>query len=194
MSGSPHHSAESVARGPASAAGSDFADEPLSPARSRRERLGAVLIVTTLERPVVGRLWAFGIALACAGALGTAAWLHASRSGFGTHRQLGLPDCGFLVQTGYPCITCGMTTAFADFTKGRFLRSFLDQPAGFALALAVAVIGVVSLGAAITGRAVGVNWYRVNPVRCVWAAVFLLLGGWAFKIIHGLAAGVLPAR
>ncbi|MCA9610613.1 MAG: hypothetical protein KC619_33690, partial [Myxococcales bacterium] len=33
----------------------------------------------------------------------TAAMLTPSPEGHGTHTQLGLPPCGFLVYTGYPC-------------------------------------------------------------------------------------------
>lgn len=43
----------------------------------------------------------------------TAAFLTPDPSGHGTHTQLGLPPCGFLVITGCPCPGCGLTTAFA---------------------------------------------------------------------------------
>ena len=164
------------------------------PQRSRRERLGPVLIVAPLQRPWRGRFWAVVIVAACGGLLGTAAWLAPSNGGYGTHQQLGLPSCGFLSQTGYPCITCGMTTAFADFAHGHWLRSIIDQPMGFMLALATAILGILSLTAIATGRAVWINWYRVNPVRTVWAVVFLFFAAWAFKIVWGRATGVLPAR
>jgi hypothetical protein len=190
MSVSPQTGLENAAGGPTAAEGA-FVTEPV---RSKRERLGPILMVSKFQSPVVGRLYAAGIAVACGAILGVAARIHATGTGFGTHQQLGLPACAFLARTGYPCITCGMTTSFADFTKGRFLRSLLDQPMGFALALSVAVAGVVSLAAAATGRCVWINWYRVNPVSFVWGAVFLLMGGWAFKIMYGLATGVLPAH
>ncbi len=38
-------------------------------------------------------------------------------SGFGTHRQLGLPPCGFLLLTSLPCPACGLTTAFAHMAR-----------------------------------------------------------------------------
>lgn len=43
----------------------------------------------------------------------TARFLTPDPSGHGTHTQLGLPPCGFLVLTGCPCPGCGLTTAFA---------------------------------------------------------------------------------
>ncbi|MGE3821953.1 MAG: DUF2752 domain-containing protein, partial [Isosphaeraceae bacterium] len=45
-------------------------------------------------------------------AFAVASWLEPDPSGFGTHRQLGLPPCHFAWVTGKPCPTCGMTTAF----------------------------------------------------------------------------------
>ncbi len=56
--------------------------------------------------------------------------------GFGTHTQLGLPECGFLSRTGHPCITCGMTTSFALMARGSILQAFATQPAGAIMALA----------------------------------------------------------
>jgi len=168
--------------------------DPADLPRTRRQRLGPVFLVGRLRRPIVGRFYALIIATACAALLGFAATLHPDRHGYGTHLQTGLPTCAFLVQTGYPCPTCGMTTAFADLVHGRPIRSFLDQPAGFALALATAALGALALAVAISGRAVRINWYRVNPVRLVWAFVILFVGSWAFKIVHGLAVGLLPAR
>src|SRR4051812_44857622 len=35
-----------------------------------------------------------------------------------THRQLGMPPCNFLVLTGKPCPSCGMTTSFALLVRG----------------------------------------------------------------------------
>lgn len=43
----------------------------------------------------------------------TAALLTPDPAGHGTHTQLGLPPCGFLVITGLPCPGCGLTTSFS---------------------------------------------------------------------------------
>lgn len=167
---------------------------PRNGADTARDRLGPILLVSPLERPVVGRLWALGIAATCGTVLGFAALLQPSPSGLGTHAQLGLGSCGFLLQTGYPCPTCGMTTAFADLMHGHPLRSFLDQPAGFVMALGTAAIGTIALAAVIGGRAVRINWYRVNPVRLAWGFVVFFFASWGFKMVAGLVGGTLPAR
>lgn len=169
-------------------------DAPPTHAGTIRDRLGPILIVSRLKRPIVGRFWALGIAIACGAILGLSASLQPNPNGYGTHTQFGLGPCGFMLQTGYPCPTCGMTTAYADLVHGHALRSVLDQPMGFVLALATAIVGVIALAAAFSGRTVWVNWYRVNPVRVVWAFVVLFVASWGFKILFGLATGALPAR
>ncbi|NJL31438.1 MAG: DUF2752 domain-containing protein, partial [Phycisphaerales bacterium] len=53
------------------------------------------------------------VLLVCLLPLVVGAALHADPQGVGTHEQLGFPACQFLEVTGYPCISCGMTTAVA---------------------------------------------------------------------------------
>lgn len=65
----------------------------------------------------------------------TAAMLTPSASGHGTHTQLGLPPCGFLVLTGYPCPGCGLTTSFAHMTRLQFIGATHANPFGVILFL-----------------------------------------------------------
>ncbi|MBN1488402.1 MAG: DUF2752 domain-containing protein [Phycisphaerae bacterium] len=189
----PHSDAVIQNDAPGDGARPDSASREQSP-RTVRQRLGPILVVSSLRRPIVGRVWAVLIAGACAGTLALAASLRPDPTGFGTHTQFGWSACGFLVQTGYPCPTCGMTTAFADFATGHPIRAFMHQPMGLILAAGTAVVGIVALAAAISGRVLGVNWYRVNPVRVVWAFVVLFIGSWAYLIVIGRVSGTLPAR
>jgi hypothetical protein len=79
----------------------------------------------------------------------TAAMLTPSPSGHGTHTQLGLPPCGFLVFTGYPCPGCGLTTAFAHMVRLQLLGAWHANPFGIvlftvtALTIPLAAIGFV---------------------------------------------------
>jgi hypothetical protein len=57
--------------------------------------------------------------------------------GYGTHEQLGLPPCGFLRDHGVPCISCGMTTAFAAMAHGQPLLALRSNPFGVLLFLAM---------------------------------------------------------
>jgi hypothetical protein len=128
----------------------------------------------------------------CIAVLAVSFWLHPSQAGHGTHRELGLPACGFLAQTGYPCPSCGMTTAFADMAHGRFLDAFLAQPFGLVLFVAVVALAVAGLGELATSRDV-IRYLRPG----VWWAVVSISGmlcGWGFKIAYGLATGILPVR
>jgi len=135
-----------------------------------------------------------GAAVCCAAVLTLARWLQPDDRGFGTHQQLGMPPCSFVLTTGLPCPTCGMTTAFALVMHGHPWLAVLTQPAGAVLCLATAVLLVLATRTAVTGRGLRVNWDRLGPTRLALAFGLLILGGWAFKIAHGLLTGGLPRR
>jgi hypothetical protein len=157
-------------------------------------RLGPWIRFQPLDGPVLGRVYAAGLALGAIGLLVTAAWLAPGGRLMGTHRQLGLPPCGFVTMTGLPCPTCGMTTAFAYTVRGRVLAAAQSQLAGLVLAIGVMAVALASLWTALTGRYPAINWYRVNPTRFVWAASFFFLAAWGLKIALGLLDGSLPVR
>ncbi len=128
----------------------------------------------------------------CVVVLGVAAGLAPSASGLGTHRQLGFPPCTFVVLTGYPCPTCGMTTAFAHTVRGQLGAALAAQPAGLILALAMAATAGISLSVVVSGRVWQVNWYRVRPAWITVIIIGLLAAGWASKIVVGMISGALP--
>jgi hypothetical protein len=59
--------------------------------------------------------------------------------GFGTHQRLGLPPCTFIAMFEIPCPSCGMTTSFANFVRGRFVEAARANLAGLLLAAICAV-------------------------------------------------------
>jgi hypothetical protein len=147
------------------------------------------------HRPAAGvhpRWWAAAVLAACTTVLGLSAYLKPDPRGYGTHAQLGTGQCGILIVTGYPCPTCGMTTAFAHAVRGQWWRSFLAQPGGFVMAVATMVLAVVSAWTLIRGRWPAVRLPWVTPFRLLMGFLVLLLGSWAFKIVLGLALGTLP--
>ncbi len=79
----------------------------------------------------------------------TAATLTPSAEGHGTHTQLGLPPCGFLVYTGYPCPGCGLTTSFTHMIRLQVDGAFHANPFGILLFLCtfamvpLALLGIV---------------------------------------------------
>lgn len=155
--------------------------------------LGPLVRRVHSRRPSETRAYAAVVVIVCLGLLGVARWLAPSRDGLGTHTQLGFLACSAPVVTGYPCPTCGMTTAFALTVRGRWWEAFNAQPTGWALCVLVMVTAVLAGSAVVTGKSWRVNWYRISPVRVVLIGVGLLLAGWAYKIVAGLADGSLPA-
>lgn len=128
------------------------------------------------------RLGAAGFAAGGLAVLVLAAFLQPSGQGLGTHTSIGLSECGWITYFETPCPTCGMTTAFAHAADGRFLDSFLTQPAGFVLALATAVGVLLALYVALTGSRVVVMLKGFWTRRATWAAVVFALAAWLYKI------------
>ena len=146
------------------------------------------------EKPRVGwryRFWAGVAAIACLTVLLLARHVTPAANGLGTHQQLNLPACGFYERTGYPCPTCGMTTAFAYMVRGRILRSFIVQPAGALAAICCILTALATSYITITGRRIdrldryiylaGVNWLWV--IISIIAAA-LLAWAWLCLLVY----------
>jgi hypothetical protein len=122
-------------------------------------------------------------ALGLAGVFAVARRLEPDPRGFGTHTQLGLSPCAFAVITGRRCPTCGMTTAFAWFARGRFDRSWRANPAGSLLApVCLALIPWLVLGAAL-GRPLGFRSLEWPLIALLLATVALSLVFWSVRLI-----------
>ncbi len=154
--------------------------------------LGPVVYRIAASRPGKARLVAATVFLGCSVLITLAVWLTPDESGLGSHRQLGFPPCSMITLVGYPCPTCGMTTAFAHSLRGELLSAFHAQPAGLALALATVLAASIALSVLVTGKVWAVNWYRVSPTRVALAAVLLVLGAWGYKLAVGVITGTLP--
>ncbi len=115
--------------------------------------------------------------------IGIAIRLSPDPAGAGTHRQLGLQACSMLQLTGYPCPTCGMTTAFSHVVRGNVAEALHAQPMGVLLAAGLVICAFVSAAAAATGYRRSVNWYRVSPKKAVIVIVLLFVAAWGYKIL-----------
>ncbi|MBZ0120828.1 MAG: DUF2752 domain-containing protein [Sandaracinaceae bacterium] len=91
---------------------------------------------------IVVWLFLFAVPLAV---IVTAALLTPSAEGHGTHTQLGLPPCGFLVVTGYPCPGCGLTTSFAHMVRLQIGGALGANPFGVLLFTCTALSLPISL-------------------------------------------------
>ena len=120
------------------------------------------------------------LAAVCLSVLVVAAFLKPSPEGLGTHTQLGKPACGFYERTGYPCPTCGMTTAFSHTVRGQLFQAFAVQPAGALAALLCAAGAVGGIYITFTGRRVDHYLIRINWILCFLITAALVLASWGW--------------
>ena len=132
------------------------------------------------------RLVLAAVGLGLLAPLGIATRLQPDPRGQGTHQQLGLPPCTFLMLIGNRCPSCGMTTSWAYAVRGQWVRSAATNAGGFVLALVAAVLGPWLVASAALGR-----WLTRPPQEGVWAAgavvvVVIVLADWAYRLKFGL--------
>jgi len=143
--------------------------------------------VVATARPAVcsrgSRILAGLMAGGAAAVLALASWLQPAGAGLGTHEQLRLPSCGWIMAMDLPCPTCGMTTAFAHAANGDMLASLGTQPLGFVLALATAMMLLLGVYVAATGSRIGSEMGRLWGRGSGWLIAGAVLAAWAYKIV-----------
>ncbi|MGC8641294.1 MAG: DUF2752 domain-containing protein [Isosphaeraceae bacterium] len=117
------------------------------------------------------------------GLLGVARGLEPDPRGYGTHMQLGLGPCAFLVMTGRLCPTCGMTTAFAWFTRGSLGASWRANPAGCLIALLIVPVSSWLLLCVWLGRPIGFRSIDRPLLGLLIAIVSASLAFWFIRIL-----------
>ena len=130
------------------------------------------------------RLWSGFLLLVFVPMLGIGVYLNPSPAGLATHTQLGLPPCGFYTEYGWPCPTCGYTTAVSHVAHGQWLTALATQPGGAMVGfLAVASVIVGGLGVT-TGKWYGPSffWFAWNRWKILICAAAIILGAWGYKI------------
>lgn len=129
-----------------------------------------------------GNRWLGLFLFACfAGPLVFAATLSPADAGMGTHTQIGLQECGFLLATGLPCATCGCTTAFAHAADGSLLSALLTQPFGALLALLFAVLALIAGWSVWSGMSMAPVGRMMTRRAMVLGWIGLLLAAWGYK-------------
>jgi hypothetical protein len=113
------------------------------------------------------------LALGLVGLLGLSRRLEPDPRGFGTHLQLGLAPCVFREAAGYPCPTCGVTTAFAWFARGQFGPAWRANPGGLALAAACLALVPWLAGSAARG-----NPWPTRSAQGPLAGLLLAIAAW----------------
>jgi hypothetical protein len=115
------------------------------------------------------------------GVLGLSRVLTPDPRGYGTHTQLGLRPCTFAVMTGRLCPTCGMTTAYAWFMRGRIDRSWQVNPAGCLLAAFTPPLIVWMLACALRARPVGFRSLSGALMGLLLVGCLLSLACWLIR-------------
>lgn len=100
----------------------------------------------------------------------TAAWLHPSPRGMGTHQQLGLPPCTSVQWFGIRCPSCGMTTSWSHLLRGHVISAFRANSGGALLAVAALLCGPWLLVSGLQGR-----WVVTPPHEGVTLAAGLVI-------------------
>jgi len=133
-------------------------------------------------------VWAL-LGAGCGAVVGLAAWLRPDPSGFGTHRQLGLPPCEFGAMTGIPCPGCGLTTSFAHMAHGHLIAGFSSHLMGPPLFLMTLWIALYAPYAIVKRKPL------VTLLDAKWSAPMLIVTSslgmltWVLRLFH-----VLPSR
>jgi hypothetical protein len=109
--------------------------------------------------------------------------LRPAGEGHGTHTQLGLPSCGWVVAFDRPCPTCGMTTSYAHAARGDLLTAAATQPMGTLLALVTASVFWAGLHVAATGCRTGRLVPGLLSPRTLWVAAGLTALAWVYKLL-----------
>lgn len=121
------------------------------------------------------------IALLCPLAL--AAVLRPDPLGHGTHQQLGLPPCTFVVLFGRRCPSCGMTTSWSHLVRGEVAGAAKANAGGALLGLVALAAEPWLVASAARGRWLGM---RPNAVAVAWVlmgAVAVALVDWAVRML-----------
>ena len=140
---------------------------------------------SSVRRPLGWRMRGLLLVAAAgfAGLLGLARTLVPDPRGFGTHVQLGLRPCSFATMTGRLCPTCGMTTAFAWFVRGRVDRSWRANPAGCLLAVLSVPLMAWLVASAVRDEPVGFQSLSGPMMGLLTAVVVFSVASWLVRLI-----------
>ncbi len=99
-------------------------------------------------------------------------------------RELGTARCGFYTKFGFPCPTCGWTTAVSHLYHGQIFSALITQPAGALFGALLVILFSLLIAGAWTGRWLGPSplalWSRRWLIAALAAVV--LLAAWGYKI------------
>jgi len=135
------------------------------------------------------RLWLAASGVVLLVLLAIAGRLRPDPRGWGTHEQLGLRPCTFLILFGKPCPSCGMTTAWAHLVQGHVVSAFRVHASGALLGIVAVAWSVWSLASAASGR-----WFLLRPKQSVLfglaiGLLMLVLIDWQARLVWHSGSG-----
>ena len=144
------------------------------------------------------RLVGLLVSLGCLAVLLLAWHLEPDNLPLGPQSQLTVPGCALQQRTGYPCPTCGMTTAWAKTVRGQLPAAFRANLAGTVFALACTAAVFVGLVTAIAGNTFYQRFLQpffrlLSPLQWLYLVLALIIFAWAWNALwaflaeHGLA-------
>jgi len=161
-------------------------DEDLRFCPNRKPRAGHA--DGTIRYDVVSKQRAVWLTLAGAGVgvLLTARALTPDPRGFGTHTQLGLPDCPLRSLTGLPCPACGLTTCFSLLAHGALRAGIECHPVGALGFFALCGSVLACVYAAVGGKAPSESLARIRATWWCAALACALLLQWLARVAGAL--------
>lgn len=103
-----------------------------------------------------------------------------SKSGHGTHQQLGLPPCGAVMVFQRPCPGCGLTTSFAATVRGQFEHAWNSNPFGPIFYGMFTLTALLALFGYATGRRINSDGPVYRGFMFTLIAGFMAWGMWRF--------------
>ncbi|QQE12844.1 DUF2752 domain-containing protein [Planctomycetota bacterium] len=101
----------------------------------------------------------------------------------GLSKSFGVPACGFKLETGLPCLTCGMTTSVTHAVRGDLLTAFWLQPFGAMLAVGAAAFSFVFGWSLYTGMSLEPIGRVIWRPRVIIPLAVLLVLSWVYNLV-----------
>lgn len=169
---------------------SDAAPNPALPANKAPKSFGGGTF-DGLEKDATWQsrfVWAVLFAIPTAVVI-TAALLTPNPHGHGTHTQLGLPPCGFLVFTGYPCPGCGLTTSFAYMVRLQLGGAWMANPFGIVLFTCTFLMIPLAAVAFVRGWSVVATLDRIHAEKIAIGLSVLSMLAWIVRVAIEFSTG-----
>lgn len=117
--------------------------------------------------------------------LAIASWLSPSPQGYGTHRQLGLPDCTMVAIFGTRCPGCGMTTSWAHTMRGDWEAALGANIGGTMLCILSMFCAPCLIGLGLSGRSSRGGWFSMFSLSVFCAALGVSIVEWLIRLAAG---------